>query len=85
MLLGFLGGIALIMAESVFPSGKKIQTLRIESRTMTLTKMAEVAGISAQTLRKAERGEQISRVTLARIAKALGTTLDEITARSAKT
>ena len=62
------------MTEPKRPLGNKIRSMRIEEKGWTLTQLAEAARISAQTVRKAERGERISEVSLARIANALGTT-----------
>ena len=36
--------------------------------------LAKQAQVSSQTIRKAERGERVSEVSMARIAKALGVT-----------
>jgi transcriptional regulator with XRE-family HTH domain len=68
------------MTEPVLPLGSKIRSLRIEEKGWTLTQLAEAARISAQTARKAERGEKISEVSLARIANALGTTSRNLSA-----
>jgi transcriptional regulator with XRE-family HTH domain len=68
------------MAEPKRPLGDKIRSLRIEQKGWTLTELAEAARISAQTIRKAERGEKISEVSLARIANALGIPIRDLCA-----
>ena len=55
-----------------------LRDLRLEVKGWTQQKLAIEASISAQTVRKAEQGLPISEVSLARIAKALGTTFDRL-------
>jgi transcriptional regulator with XRE-family HTH domain len=43
-----------------------------------MEELARRAAVSAQTVRKAERGEHVSDVTKARLAKALGGDLEKI-------
>jgi len=52
---------------------RRLIEMRIDEKGWTKEYLAKQAGVSTQTIRKAERGEPISDVSMARIAKALGT------------
>lgn len=49
-----------------------LRRLRVEVKGWTKQDLAREAGVSTQTIRKAERGQEVSEVSQARIAKALG-------------
>jgi DNA-binding XRE family transcriptional regulator len=51
---------------------RRLIDMRIDEKGWTKEYLAKQAGVSTQTIRKAERGEAISDVSMARIAKALG-------------
>jgi transcriptional regulator with XRE-family HTH domain len=53
----------------------RLRKLRLDEKGWTMSELARKADVSAQTVRKAERGEAISEVSMARIAKALGSTV----------
>jgi transcriptional regulator with XRE-family HTH domain len=50
----------------------------VDEKGWTKEELARTAGVSAQTVRKAERGESISEVSMARVAKALGVTVSRL-------
>lgn len=56
--------------------------LRIDEKGWSKEELARKADVSAQTVRKAERGAGISEVSEARIAKALGTTVEKLFPKS---
>jgi len=47
-----------------------------------MEELARRAQVSAQTVRKAERGTGVSEISEARIARALGTTVEKLFSRS---
>lgn len=51
---------------------EKLRRLRLEAKNWTKEELARVAGLSAQTVRKAERGLAVSEVSMAKLAKLLG-------------
>jgi len=55
-----------------------LRKLRVEDKGWTKEKLARSAGVSAQTVRKAEQGISISEVSMARIAKALGASVPRL-------
>lgn len=61
------------MAETTTHIGRKISRLR-ELRGMKQDALAELLGISQQSVSKMEQSEQIEELTLERVAKALGVT-----------
>jgi transcriptional regulator with XRE-family HTH domain len=50
----------------------------VKDKNLTKEALARRADVSAQTVRKAERGESISEVSKAKIAKVLGISVDEL-------
>jgi transcriptional regulator with XRE-family HTH domain len=66
------------MPTQSYRANGTLRDLRLEAKGWTQQKLAIEAGVSAQTVRKAEQGLAISEVSLARIAKALGTTFDRL-------
>ena len=59
-------------------SNELLRHLRVEVKGWTKEELARTAGVSAQTVRKAEKGIGISEVSGARIAKALGVGMEEL-------
>jgi transcriptional regulator with XRE-family HTH domain len=59
-----------------------MRRLRIEDKGWTKEELARRADISAQTVRKAERGESVSEISQARLAKALGVTVEKLFPKS---
>lgn len=57
---------------------KLLRSLRLEKKGWTKEELGRAASLSAQTVRKAERGVPISDVSMARIAKALETTVQRL-------
>jgi len=67
------------MPTKVVASKKSLlRKLRVEEKGWTMEELARAASVSAQTVRKAERGMPISEVSRARIAKALGTSIQKL-------
>jgi transcriptional regulator with XRE-family HTH domain len=66
------------MAKTLKDTHKSIEKLRLDEKGWTQAQLATKAGLSAQTVRKAEKGEPVSIVSMARIAKALDTTAAKI-------
>lgn len=72
-----------ILVEAM-PSKKRrslntlLKKLRVEDKGWTKEHLARSAGLASQTVRNAENGLPISEVSMARIAKALGTTKDKL-------
>ncbi len=63
------------MSERLGPELRRIR----EERGLTVEELAERSGISATTIRAVERGTQEARgETVARLAKPLGLTFDEV-------
>lgn len=59
-------------------SNDLLRHLRVDVKGLTKEKLARAASVSAQTIRKAEKGQQISEVSRARIANALGVGVEAI-------
>jgi transcriptional regulator with XRE-family HTH domain len=57
---------------------KLLRRLRVEEKGWSKEELGRKADVSAQTVRKAERGLAISEISRARIAKALGTETDKL-------
>lgn len=55
----------------------KLRKLRI-AKGWTKQQLATAAQVSAQTIRKAERGQKISEALMGRIANALGVSFDKV-------
>jgi transcriptional regulator with XRE-family HTH domain len=67
------------MVRSKSPSpNKALRKLRVEEKGWSKEELARAAGVSAQTIRKAERGLHISEVSMGRIAKVLGVSLQKL-------
>ena len=66
------------MTRKLAAPNKMLRKLRVEDKGWSKEELSRVAGVSAQTIRKAERGLQISEVSMGRIAKALGITLQKL-------
>jgi transcriptional regulator with XRE-family HTH domain len=58
--------------KSTSRSNAILRHARLQDKGWTKEELARHAEISAQTVRKAERGQPISETSMARIAKALG-------------
>ena len=63
---------------------KLLHRLRVEKEAWTKKQLADKARVSQQTILKAERGESISEVSQARIAKALGISVRKLFPRRGK-
>ena len=60
------------------PLGLALQRIR-EARGLTIEELAQKSGVAALTIRDTERGESTPRMdTIARLAKPLGLTFDEV-------
>jgi transcriptional regulator with XRE-family HTH domain len=66
------------MAKSRTSPNEQLRRLRVDEKTLTLEELARRAGVSSQTLRKAERGQQVSEISKSKIAKALGVSAGKI-------
>jgi transcriptional regulator with XRE-family HTH domain len=55
-----------------------LRRLRVEEKAWSKEELARKAGVSAQTVRKAESGLPISEVSMSKIAKALGTSIGKL-------
>jgi transcriptional regulator with XRE-family HTH domain len=67
------------MVKAKSPTANRIlRKLRVEDKGWTKEELSRVARVSAQTIRKAERGLPISEVSMGRIAKALGVPLQKL-------
>jgi transcriptional regulator with XRE-family HTH domain len=55
-----------------------LRKLRLDDKTWTKEELARRAGVSSQTVRKAERGESVSEASQARLAKALGVSIEKL-------
>jgi len=54
-----------------------IKELR-ENQGLTVQELARKANVSHQTIYRIERGEEVSRVFVARVCRALGKSIDEV-------
>jgi transcriptional regulator with XRE-family HTH domain len=59
-------------------ANSELERLRLNEKGWSMEQLAKAAGVSAQTIRKAERGETISAVSKARISKALGVSTTDL-------
>ena len=59
-------------------ASKEVRRLRVEVKGWPQSRLAKEAEVSAQTVRKAEKGLPISEVCLARIANALSVNLRDL-------
>ena len=70
------------MAKRVATSGSsrndKLHRIRVQEKGWTKQELAKHAGTSAQTVRKAERGDAVNEVMQGRIAKALGVNVEDL-------
>jgi transcriptional regulator with XRE-family HTH domain len=67
------------MARAKLPTANRtLRRLRVEEKGWSKEELSRVARVSAQTIRKAERGWPISEVSMGRIAKALGVSLQKL-------
>ena len=69
--------VAMARKTQASPDGL-LQRIRLTERGWTKEELGRRAGVSSQTVRKAERGESISEVSRARIAKALGVAVEKL-------
>jgi len=56
----------------------RFRHLRVDEKNWTKEELARRANVSGQTVRKAERGEPISEISMAKLAKALGAPVGEL-------
>lgn len=49
-----------------------------ENQGLTQKQLADSAGVAVQTVSRAENGDKVSRVSVARICKALGIRIEEV-------
>jgi len=59
-------------------ANKLLRRLRVDEKGWGKEELARAAGVSSQTVRKAERGQSISEVSMARLAKAFGVTVKKL-------
>jgi transcriptional regulator with XRE-family HTH domain len=57
---------------------KLLRKVRIEEKGWSKEELSRAAGVSAQTIRKAERGLPVSEVSMGRIAKALNLAIQKL-------
>jgi transcriptional regulator with XRE-family HTH domain len=70
------------MAAARKGRGALVRQARLEDKGWTKEELSRAAGVSAQTVRKVERGLAVSEVSIARIAKALGLSMQSLKGRA---
>lgn len=60
------------MSKDKVKANSQLRKARLDKNAWTMQELADRTGLSAQTIRKAERGLRISEASQAKIAKALG-------------
>jgi transcriptional regulator with XRE-family HTH domain len=66
------------LKNGVLPANGTLRKIRVEEKGWTMEELARRAEVSAQTVRKAERGLSVSEISQARIAKTLGVSVERL-------
>jgi len=64
--------------SKVTSPNRALRRARLQEKAWTMEELSRRAGVSAQTIRKAEQGSPISEVTMVKIAKALGVAIQKL-------